>query len=1188
MESPARNREAASGLKSLDVAPKEGDGLAAAKSKPKRPRSPLTKRRRRAAPPAGEHGTDEGLEPDVPPELVEKDDGCPVNLLRLEIRVAEDLHDWASHVKELFKLRPTFGDLGRHLLGLMSSMPSPLGNFVRSHCMAAQPPTTAGSKAEETHGDLLPIAVWRISTQLEAVNDNNIDWVKAIICCLNFHYCAGWSKPICIPIRDSLSKLQEHAINRLAGTVDSNIMSANQMATLGECDRLLSSKKYDYAGRPVEYMEDLQCEKVLMAWPDVGQAGVQPIEGFLSQEIRRLLEDPLKLLLPKEKMPSNAPRSRVRATDQEWHLIVKAAWERGMMRPVDDSCVPRDRSGHLITNGAGAVYKEKMIDGRMVACQRFISILCPINAVTMPIVGSQETLPYIGQLTGIMLEEDESLYLESEDLQSAFNLFSVPEQWLGFFSYSKKVDGAAMGLAPGTQVRPALSVIPMGWHSAVGLVQEAVRDLVFNRAGVPRTLSAEKNRPLPPGKSYAVVYLDNFDEIEIIKSIDVDPDQEGVVMSDHHRNFNAACDAAGLPRNKGKQLIHAFAGGMQGGEFDGRKGILKLGSDKLRNYVQMSLALLARRSWGEFHLRHWTGKTAFLATFRRSLFSGMGCIFDLIERSRSGDVAPTVAAADEILTLVCQSPLSQTNLRAILSSEISCTDASPSGGGSGTATRFVDEAPGVPEKLAFEGRCGHCAGPLDRASIPGYDCPNECGAVACCVDCFAAHRHSCGREMMGKASFGERFCGPNCPLTKAVALEGIFVQPPLDRLRDGNWDFFSPSGRECLEGMEDDGHLSASHWAPECKTFSAARGRPIWTTSGRYVQGPPALRSRDKPWGFPHLSRDNQIKVRQGNAMGRRSIQGVKEAHQQGRFGSLEHPWFSHLWFTPEAEELCELPGVFVTCFSACCFGGSRVKWTALVHNIPEAHRLLHKPDCPGHQGLLPYECHDEDGTLTFDTASEAEYPWQWCRAYARALKGQLRMQTPSPPPGLVDEESAIMSALRSSTRGFQNPRLASEAARTIMEVMGGMTKGQEKEHLKTMLRHVCLRGTDIKLMSTPESGSQSVMSPYPAFKWAWKVRLSFAWRQEQHINVLEVSAFLVEFRRRTRQVHQLGTLFFNVTDSQVMFHCLSKGRSSSPRLNRLLRRVNALSLMGDVLPVHLWTISKWNFADKPSRLFQP
>ena len=60
-----------------------------------------------------------------------------------------------------------------------------------------------------------------------------------------------------------------------------------------------------------------------------------------------------------------------------------------------------------------------------------------------------------------------------------------------------------------------------------------------------------------------------------------------------------------------------------------------------------------------------------------------------------------------------------------------------------------------------------------------------------------------------------------------------------------------------------------------------------------------------------------------------------------------------------------------------------------------------------------------------------------------------------------------------------------------------------------------------------------------------------------------------------------------NITDSQVSFHCFTKGRSSSPRLNRLLRRVNALSLMSDSLPVHPWTISKWNEADRPSRMFR-
>lgn len=341
------------------------------------------------------------------------------------------------------------------------------------------------------------------------------------------------------------------------------------------------------------------------------------------------------------------------------------------------------------------------------------------------------------------------------------------------------------------------------------------------------------------------------------------------------------------------------------------------------------------------------------------------------------------------------------------------------------------------------------------------------------------------------------------------------------------------------------------------------------------------------PWGLPNLSPDNQVKVRQGNAMGRRSLQGLRDAHDRGRFASLEHPWTSIFWSTPEAMETCNLPGFFVTCFSQCCFGGQRTKWTALVHNIPELHRVMHKPECDGHPALLPYEVHEVGGGLQFDTALEAEYPWAMCRLYAQALKSQLRLLTPSPSAGVYDEEGEIMAALRSSTRGFQNPETASRAAMRVLEVVRTMVPGQEKDHLRAMLRHVCLRGTDVKLLSSAEDGSQSVMSPYPAFKWDWKVRLAFAWRQQQHINILEVSAFLVEFRLRTRQRNQLNCRYFNITDSQVSFHCLTKGRSSSPRLNRLLRRVNALALMSGTLPIHLWTISKWNEADRPSRFHE-
>eukprot|EP00438_Fugacium_kawagutii_P015911 Skav211119 [mRNA] locus=scaffold2659:123518:130322:- [translate_table: standard] len=1010
------------------------------------------------------------IDPEVAGDLSEDAEGCPTNLFRLDFDTAKDLAEWTSHV------------------------------LLRA---VAQPSTSTSEVGPDKHGDVLPIHPEGITTDISGVTESNIDWVKLVIVCVDFHYCVGWSKPICVPFKLELSENQRAAVSHLAETIGDNIICADGLPTLGECDKLLASKKFDYAGRPVEYMEDLVCERVLPAWPKAGQAGIQPIEDFLSSETRALRTRPEGLLLAPEMMPRNALRSRVRATDKEWFHLVKEAAARGMMKPVEDSKVPKDRSGHLVTNGAGGVLKEKVVNGKVTQCQRFISIMCPINAVTTPISGSQGTLPYIGQLTGLLLEESESLYLESEDLQSAFNLFSIPEKWYGFFAYSKKVDQSAFGLPAGKMVRPCLSVIPMGWHSAVALVQEAVRDLVFNRAGVPRHLSAEKGKPLPQTKTLAVVYLDNFDEIQIIRSLDVDLNDEGREMSENHANFNRVCDEAGLPRNLGKQLIHAFSGGMQGGHFDGIKGVLKVGPDKLKNYLGLSLCLLSKKQWSEFNLRHWTGKTAFLATFKRSLFSGMGRIFDAIQLSRNGPVQPSAAVVDEIFVVMAQSVLSQTNLRARLSLEVSCTDASPTGGGSGTATSLKQHPLLSPPPCEFDGTCGVCAEEMEESTLgTRYKCPGGCGRICCSVFCFSKHRKLCPRIEVPRRVFGERFSGPEFPLTKAVALLGMHVQPPLDLLHPVDpWDFFSEDGKARLDEYSDEGDLEAEHWAPECKTVSAARARPIWT---------------------------------QGNAMAKRSIQGVREGDARGKFESLEHPWNSWLWSTEEAMALCDIPGFFVTGFSHCCFGGRRTKWTCIVHNIPAVHEAMDKQTCDGHPDLLPYEVHElDDGSLSFDTAKEAMYPWAMCKVYARALGVQVQRQHPSPQGDMpFDSETAIMSVLRSSTRGLQNEERALAAAKSVVEVMRTMAPGQEKSHLMDMLRHVSLRGTDVKLQSEAEDGSESILAPYPAFLWEWTTKLAYPWKQAQHINELEVAAFLVEYRRRTRHKGSIGTRFFNITDS--------------------------------------------------------
>ncbi|CAE7937948.1 unnamed protein product [Symbiodinium necroappetens] len=69
------------------------------------------------------------------------------------------------------------------------------------------------------------------------------------------------------------------------------------------------------------------------------------------------------------------------------------------------------------------------------------------------------------------------------------------------------------------------------------------------------------------------------------------------------------------------------------------------------------------------------------------------------------------------------------------------------------------------------------------------------------------------------------------------------------------------------------------------------------------------------------------------------------------------------------------------------------------------------------------------------------------------------------------------------------------------------------------------------------------------------------------------MTAFLTELRRRARDKDELGKRFFCVIDSLVSFYVLGKGRSSSKRLNRVSR----------LIPMCLWTISKWNFSDGAS-----
>lgn len=134
---------------------------------------------------------------------------------------------------------------------------------------------------------------------------------------------------------------------------------------------------------------------------------------------------------------------------------------------------------------------------------------------------------------------------------------------------------------------------------------------------------------------------------------------------------------------------------------------------------------------------------------------------------------------------------------------------------------------------------------------------------------------------------------------------------------------------------------------------------------------------------------------------------------------------------------------------------------------------------------------------------------------YAAALKQAFSKRT-SVPHGIRPSypKEAILAALKRSTRGMQRTDVANAAADEKSRESCGQCALDTRRRLRGLLREICIWGTEVQFEATAEDGSLTLMAPYPAFKWRWETRLSFPWKRPQHINVLEVSAFLVEFRR--------------------------------------------------------------------------
>ena len=89
----------------------------------------------------------------------------------------------------------------------------------------------------------------------------------------------------------------------------------------------------------------------------MGHACVAPIASLVDDELRAELEAPDSILLPESEWPLTTPKSKVHASEDEWYLICRAAYERGMFKAIPEAEILCNNLGEKVTAGAMGVDK---------------------------------------------------------------------------------------------------------------------------------------------------------------------------------------------------------------------------------------------------------------------------------------------------------------------------------------------------------------------------------------------------------------------------------------------------------------------------------------------------------------------------------------------------------------------------------------------------------------------------------------------------------------------------------------------------------------------------------------------------------------------------------------------------------------------------------------------------------------
>ncbi|CAK0829863.1 unnamed protein product [Prorocentrum cordatum] len=975
----------------------------------------------------------------------------------------------------------------------------------------------------------------------------------------------------------------------------------------------ISKLRVDYTGEEQGEALPIKLAELIPGLPDKQHAAQLQTEEFVDEHILEWLINPEVATLPVAEWPLDPPRARVNCERlEDWYEVAEHLIGLGILGVVDEADIFAPR-GQKVFNGLFAREKKgKPLEGQS-RCTRLIFNMIPSNAYLRNIVEDTSTLAASTSWTSLHLPAGCVMVWSSDDQKGAFYVWKLPPAWYGRMAVSVPVPASAAGLPGDHLVYVACRVIPMGWVLAVTSSSTCT-------AAWPCEHRVWELACLQ-------VYIDGFDAPEVLEAAEAyrvvgTPGEMQLAM---RRAYTQAEVAYAEEKSHARQLQLE----RMGASIDGCAGTIRAPADKVIELVRYILYALGREYCPWLLMLTLLGRAVRALEFRRPLLSCLNSVWEFSTRTRGGRI--NMGMSQELLVCIRYLPIACTDLRAALSPVATVSDASEAGGGVCASTGLTPLA--VQQLRAARQGARPVLGPGRSDLQPARSSPSLPGgrprprvlivslfdgvaalAVAVsrlpvdiigmvCSEVDKPARRVVRLRWHGTADWGDIrsisekdvvkladtyyglcdvcVCGAGSPCQdlSAVNLSRAGLAGPSSKL-------FYEIPRHFKEKLATFVENVASMSPQVRDAITKELGvPPVKLCSSVFV---PARRPRYYWCSWP-------VQTRGGFA--------VEVLRQPSGSLLVVRRWVAAGWTwgggaAPVPTLACPRPA------------SSGPAMSAGLRSASDAAKRRWELDCSRYHLGWHEETsmlrNDLDGSLRTPNPEEREALLGFDKHYTRVAHKDPEAQ------GVADTRSFLLGNSYSVysvswflqqlflARGPLARELPAEAlfARGACPLawgeVGTCTKGAAEydkklasEFTGEFLALSDRSGSDIRLDAglpyRPKAWPRASISP---FNWNWRVVVSLRWQGsiDLHINARELQAGVAALLWRTRSTKHLSARFVHLFDSQVVAAITTKGRSSSTRLQWLLRKWAALCAAGGLYPIIGYITTEDNPADAPSR----